>query len=421
MSVTGWDGVTLTVEVALSAATSVYGLWGSAIWDTSTWGPDQEWVDVTAYLRSARTSRGFSRGTQGWQAGTASIVLNNRDGRFSPANLSGPYVTSGITQIRPQRPVRIRAAYAGTTYPVWRGYVTEWRETWSGGAVGEGDAIVTLACQDEWTRLAAIDGYAQPADGAGETSGVRIHRILDAAGHTGDRNIAVGEVTMQATTLEDDPLAELELTADSEGGALYVGADGAVVFAEMHALIEDTASISSQATFGDGGGSELPYVTAEVEYTADHVVNYASYTRVGGAVQDAGDATSQSLYGLRRDTRTDLICETDAQALALAQWAVEQYREPELRFTRIVIKPRRSPAGLWPQVLGRAVREQITVRRQPPGGYTIERACHISGVSHDITPAVWVTTFDLASASVYAAYASSRWDLGEWNESIWSF
>lgn len=421
MSVTGWDGVTLTVDIALSAATSTYGEWDGAIWDSSTWGPDIEWVDVTAYVRSVNTDRAFVRGTRGWRGGTAEIVLDNRDGRFSPANLAGPYVTAGVTQIRPLRPARVRAAYAGVTYPIWQGYVAEWIESWSGGAVGKGDAIVTLPCEDEWSRLAAIDGMEQPAAGAGETSGRRVHRILDSAGHTGERNIAVGEVTLQATTLEQDVLAELELTADSEGGALYVGAAGEVVFTQQHALIDNTVSVQSQATFGDGGGAELPYATAEVAYNSDLIVNYASYTRVDGTAQEAADSTSRALYGTRRDSRTDLISETDAQVLALAQWQVEQYRTPELRYTAITVTPRRSPTTLWPQVLGRAVRDQITVVRRPPGGHTITQACHIAGIGHEITPATWTTRFDLWSATPYVAYANSRWDLGLWDEAIWAF
>lgn len=419
MTVAGWDGVTLSVEIALSAATAVYGVWDSGIWSESEWGPDEVWTDVTTYVRAVSTSRGFSRGTAGWQGGSATVVLDNQDGRFSPANLDGPYVTGDVTQIRPLRPIRIRATYDGTMYPVWRGYVTEWRESWMGGA--NADALVTLPCEDEWSRLAVIDGMEVSPVGSGESSGARVHRILDFAGHSGDRNVDVGENTLQATTLASDVLAELELTTDSEGGALFIGAAGEVVFSGRLALIEDDRSILSQATFGDDLADELPYAEAEVRYDADLVLNEASFTRVGGSAQNVSDATSRSLYGISRDTRTDLICETDGQALALAQWVIQQYKDPELRFTRITITPRRDPTSLYPQALGREVRDLITVLRRPPGSFTIERPCHISGISHEITADNWVTTFELWSASTYVAYANSLWNTGIWDESLWFF
>lgn len=421
MSVTAWDSVTLTAEVALSAATSTYGLWDAGIWDSSLWGPDVVWTDVSSYVRSFSTECGFSRGVQSWQAGTATVTLNNLDGRFSPANLSGPYVSGGVTQVRPLRPVRIRAAYAGTTYPVYQGYVLDWVDSWTGGGAGRGDAVTTIRCADEFTRLTAVDGMEVTPVGAGELAGARVHRVLDAAGHAGERDIDDGETTLIATDLADNVLQELESIAESEGGAVYVTADGTVKFAGRYALIEESRSYTSQATFADDG-SGLPYATAEVAYDSDLITNWAAYTAEGGTTQSVYDSTSRALYGDRRDTKTGLLADSDAQVLALAQWAVQQYKDPELRVTSIAVKPRRDPASLWPQVLGRLIRDQITVVRNPPGGFEITQACHIAGIAHDVPDRnTWVTTYTLWSATIYTAYAASRWDTGLWDSALWFF
>lgn len=421
MPIVDWDGVTLTLEIGLSAATSTYGLWDSAIWDTSLWGPDDVWTDLSDRLRSIRTDRQFSRRLQVWQAGTATIVLDNQDGALSAANLAGPYVTAGVTQIRPLRPVRITATWGGVTYPVWRGYALDFNESWTGGAPGEGDAIVTIPCADEFTRLARAGGIATTTAGAGESTGARVHRVLDAAGHTGTRDIAIGENTVQATDLSDNTLAELEKVVLAEGGAIYVEADGAVTFAGQLALIEDTRSYISQATFADDG-TGLRYLTATTAYDASLVVNVAAYTRVGGSLQLVGDATSRALYGDVPDVQSSLICETDAQALALAQWRVQQYASPEYRFTSITLQARGDPTNLWPQVLGRLVRDQVTVVRNPPGGFTIEQACHIAGIAHEINVGGdWKATFQLWSATSYTAFAASRWDTGLWDSAVWFF
>jgi hypothetical protein len=131
------------------------------VWDTSTWGPDIVWTDITRWVRSFSTSRSFDRDIVAWAPGSATVVLDNRDGRFSPDNLSSPYVTAGVTGVRPLRPLRIRATYAGTTYDLYNGYATAWNETWlPGPGTGTGDAYVTVPCLDELARLGRFDGLA---------------------------------------------------------------------------------------------------------------------------------------------------------------------------------------------------------------------------------------------------------------------
>jgi hypothetical protein len=422
MSISLYRGtVTLTVEAALSAATGSYGAWDSGIWDTSTWGPDVVWTDVSGYARQASTNRSFGRDVMTWESGSARVVLDNRDGRFSPANLSGPYVTSGVTQVRPWRPLRIRATYGSTTYDVYNGYALAWEESYQVQRTGKGDSITTVPCTDELARLAGFDGLEQPAVGGEESAGRRIHRVLDNAGHTGTRSVDEGRNSMQATTLAQNAVTELKLTTDSEGGALFVDGDGTVTFENQFALIENSRSNSIQATFGDGGGSELPYAEIEVHYDGDLVKNIASFARVGGTAQTSSDNTSRALYGDRRESRTDLVCESDAQALGLAQWWVARYKDPELRVTKITIKPRRDPANLFPQALGRRVRDLIRVVRRPAGGHTITRDCFIAGISHTITPEDWTTEFELWSATAYTAFSTSRWDTGVFDTATWFF
>lgn len=422
MSLYGGD-ITLAVEAALSAATGSYGIWDDGEWDDATWGPDEVWSDISSSstVRSIVTHRRFGREVAAWESGTATLVLNNRDGDFSADNLSGPYVTAGVTQIRPWRPVRIRAAYGGVTYGVYRGYALDWLESYTVAPTGRGDAIVTVPCSDEQGRLAAVDGAAGAAVGGGELSGRRIHRLLDNAGHTGTRAIDTGRVTMQPTTLAANTVTELKLVADSEGGALFVDGDGTVVFENQYALIENTRSSTVQATFGDDVASELPYSDIGLSSSGDLITNIASFAREGGTAQTAADAASRALYGDRRASRTDLVCEADSQVLGLAQFHVQRYKDPERRVTSITINPRRDPARLWPQVLGRRVRDLIRVKRRPPGGHTITQDCHIAGIHHTITPHNWQTTFDLWSATPWQAFATSRWDVGVWDTATWFY
>jgi hypothetical protein len=215
----GAEGVTLTVEAGLSAATGTYALFDVSLFDVGTFGPDRIWSDVSQYLRAITSTRKFGREVAAWDVGTASFVLDNTKRYFSPSNLSAssPYVTGGISQIRPLRPMRWSATYQGVTYYGYTGYSTAWEETFLPGMV---DAYVTVPCEDEMAMVNNFDGLEQSPVGAGELSGARIHRILDNARNTAPRSIETGRVTVQATTLAQNAATEIKLVADSEGGAL---------------------------------------------------------------------------------------------------------------------------------------------------------------------------------------------------------
>jgi hypothetical protein len=75
---------------------------------------------------------------------------------------------------------------------------------------------------------------------------------------------------------------------------------------------------------------------------------------------------------------------------------VQRYGQPEERVEQIVVKPRADPTRLFPQVLGRRVRDLVRVVVNPLGGGTITQDCHIAGIHHEISEDDWTTTFDLS-------------------------
>lgn len=424
MTVTWFDAISITVEVALTTAVGSAGVWDAAAWDTGVWGPDVSWTDVSEWCRGFETNRGFSRDLRSWQAGTATITLDNRDGRFSPDNLSGPYVAAGVTGIRPGRPARIRIGYAGTTWDVWTGYVTSWEERWNPAGPGAGDATMVLRCSDEWWRLSAVKGSATVAAGAGETCGPRWTRILNAAGFVGSTDLDVGTVTLQATDLSTDPVQELVLTADSEGGWIYVEADGTIVGRDQYAIIEDTRCTVVQAEFGDGVG-QIPWVAVDVApVDLDGTINIAAYLRVGGTEQRYTDATSRALYGDRYDRGGNagrLVCETDAQALSLATRTVAASRSPESRVQSVTVAPRGDPTSRVAAMLDLKVRDLVEVSRQPPSAWahTMTRSCFVAGIRHRLdSSGRWMVTFDLSSATAWRAFSTSIWDTGLWGSGV---
>jgi len=394
--------ITLEIGFSAGASTSTYlhlDDVGRGIIGVAKLAPAEVWTDVTSYLSSFSVSRGSRRISSPvirYESGTGTFTLRNEDRRFDPTYLSGPYVAAGVTQVTPMRAVRLRATYAGTTYDLWRGFADSWDINYDGPNWSE----CVLTCSDAFKVLAGYDRVAGASQGAGEDTGARIGRILDSIGWSAtDRVLAVGDSTLQATDLSGGALDEAFLAADSEIGELYVDGGGRAVFRNRNAIFNDSRSATSNATFGDGGGAELPYYALSISYDDANLANLANVTRVGGTEQTQSNQASRDANLTRTFDRSDLLLQTDAAANDYAGFIVGLAANPELRFDQLTVRPQASEAALFPHVLGREIGDRITVKRRPPGGGTITRDVYIRGVQHTGTPDFWETAWALQSAT----------------------
>lgn len=409
------DEPTIRTEVAFTAGASTSTLLHlddptRGKLDTGTLGSGASetpvWTDVTPWFRSISTNRPSRRIESPivtYDPGSLTLVLDNQDRRFDSANLAGPYVSGGVSQVTAMRAVRWLATWDGVTYEIWRGFADNWDPVW----FDPGDSETTLTASDGFKVLAGNSRTGGGSAGVGELTGARVNRILDsAAWPAADRLISAGDSTVQGTALDGSPLAELQLTADSEIGELYMDAGGRVVFRNRQAILTDTRSNTSQATFGDSG-TELPYKTLTMSADDATFYNQIRATKAGGGVEQvAEDTTSQALLYIKTfRPATEPILQTDAAVSDYVDWLLAISVTPEVRFTSMVIDPRLDPDNLYPQVLGRQIGDRITVRRRPPGGGTlIERDCFIRGIGHDHTQGSWLTTWALQSAEKFGSF-----------------
>ena len=372
-------------------------------------GDSTAWTDITAYVKSGTISRVSTR-VQGplrtYQAGTASVVLVDSDGRFNPDNLAGPYVNGSTSSIRPMVPVRLRAVWLGVEYHLFQGFI----DTWSVADVNYGPQYseTTASATDGFKILAGITIPAQGTpSGNAEPSGNRIGRILTAAGwYTDHRNISDGDSEMQATTFGDTALNLLQLTADSEIGELYIDGSGFVTFRERQALLTDARSTTSHATFGDDG-INLPYSGVSRNDDDTTLANDVQITAAGSsALQEAQNAASIAKYLFPRSyARSDVLLTSDAEARTYAQWVLWISRNEADRFDTLTVTPLRD-ARLWPQVLGREIGDRITIIRTPPGMAAITKDMFIQGITHtvDYSSFTWQTQWDLDDATRYTGF-----------------
>jgi hypothetical protein len=114
------------------------------------------WTDVSAYVSAARDSIRITRGRQDEQgrleASKATFSLNNRDGRFSPRNPTGPY----WGRIGRNTPVRISIPGYGYRF---HGEISEWPAAWD------------YSGQDAWSKVEAAGITRRLAQGAPALAG----------------------------------------------------------------------------------------------------------------------------------------------------------------------------------------------------------------------------------------------------------
>lgn len=380
-------------------------------------GSDDIWVDITQWVRSWSFRRGANRGNGiglRYEAGTFSCVLNNGDRRFDPTNLTGPYAPGGVTTLQPMVRVRLSAVWAGVAYQLWTGLADSWlpdytQPTWS---------TTTLTATDAFKVFTGRKRVAVTPVGVGEDSGARTSRVLTSIGWPlEDRVIATGKSVLQATTLEGDALAELQLVQDSELGEFYMDGRGNAVFRNRHATLTETRSNTSQAVFGDAGigAGEIPYASTAIDNDDVTLANRVIAAIAGGTEQVAEDVSSQAQFLIKEYSKTDLLLTADSEALSWAQAILSESRTPELRFAQVTFNVPTPVAveATWPALLGRELGDRVTVIRRPPGGGDPnQRDCWIRGIEMSSDGADWKTTLPLETTTRQSFFTIGHPTLG---------
>jgi hypothetical protein len=373
------------------------------------------WTDISAYVRSCDTNRPTSDETGRYSPGSATIVLDNRDGRFTPANLSGPYVAAGVSQVLPEIGVRLKATWAATDYNLFCGIVEDWQDEFPEYGY---DAVTVLTVVDRLAQVAEWNGSEVAEVGGSERSGARIGRILDAAGFSASlRSLDTGDEQLQATTLEGNGLDQLHDVVDSEGGAIWyepqvVGADGGIRFIARGTRATAARHTSAQATFSAASTGFRDPVMSSARLG---ILRQAAYTRIDGVMQVSGS-------GVPRSVVDGLYVESDAAAKALADIAVavgspsDNYRVRGLSCDPV-------NGQTWATVLALRMQDRCAVTVTPPvSGVVTTRNVFIDGIAHHIRPLQWSIDFAFQSATAWAGFTGFNvWDTGVWDTAKWAY
>jgi hypothetical protein len=343
-------------------------------------------VDVSSLVDSIKTTRGRTALSDVFQTGTMSLRIIDQTGAFNPMNPASPY----YNLLTPMRKVTITATYGTTTYPIFAGYITSY-DTTTPKDVGE---VV-------YTTIQAVDGFrlfqnaqitSVASTSAGQTSGTRIAKLLDAVGWpSGMRDIDTGQTTVQADpgTLRTS-LGAMQTVTSTEYGSLYMDAFGNLVFQDRQLTSSSVAG--TPVDFNDNG-TGISYNNAVWKLDDTLVFNKASVTRTGGTPQVALNQDSIDKYFLHSYQEQNLLMETDAEALNNAQAFVASRQETSIRCDAVTLDlyTDNYDAGIL-AALDLDFFDPITVTTTQPGSSTLTKTLQVFGVSHDIRPSAWKTT-----------------------------
>jgi hypothetical protein len=347
------------------------------------------WTDVTADIRSYSVRRGRNAELEDFDAGTATVVLDNRDRSFDPT------VNAAI---RPRNRLWLFEEFSGETHSLIKSYANSWTQAWDRSGIV--DATATVTASDEFSVLARkLLPASGTIPGAPPSREAQIGAVLDLVSSQAPRrfqatSIAGYEVAM--TLARQSPLdlirdivkAEFDasyLSTDASVGAFFTDADGALVF--LGGAHRRSAPYSTiQATFDDDG-TDLPYLECEIDYSDSFLYNYATVTRTGGTEQVYSDAASIEAFDQRGLPLGDVALANDAVALILAQLLVTKHKDP---FTRVTtIKPKMSDPNTAEAVYRLELMDRIRVLRTPPGGGArVDQTLFVQSIEHSGAPGV---------------------------------
>ncbi len=334
-------------------------------------------IDLTPDVYQIAIRRGRNLQRDQYEAGTATVRVLDPNSYFNPQNASSPY----YGYLVPLRKVRISATTTGDQHFLFSGYVTDYKYTYpQGQEVG----YVDLVCSDGFRLLQMANIQSVTGATAGQDTGTRIGKLLDQVSFPSSmRTIATGLSTCvvdpatSRTSLEAIKNAEF-----SEGmGAFYMDGSGTAVFKNRTQVTGSLAATPIEFNQTTG----IPYKNLKYSFDDKLIINQATFTRVGGTAQTVSDTTSVNRYFPHGITQDNLVAETDAIVLNIAQEYVATRKDTTIRIDEMVVDLL-DTAVPTDTMIALDYFDNLKITNVQPDGSTIVKTLQCQGIAWDITP-----------------------------------
>lgn len=341
-------------------------------------------VDITPDLLKVSIRRGRNRLLNQFQAGTATVEVRDENGNWNPSNTNSIYYPNLI----PLRKIQIYADYLGVRYILFTGYITSYDLQFVRGV--ESTDKVVLQCVDAFRLFNNYQITTVPAANAGDLSGTRVNDILNLT----DWPSQLRDIDPGQSTLQDDPgtargfLQAIQTVEQSEFGAFFMDAEGRATFYDRDTVSKYADSIP--VNFSDDG-SALPYSQIDLAFDDALVVNDVTVTRLNGTPQNVFDQDSIDKYYVHAGIRSDILVQTDTEALNQAKMILDARKETQVRVDSMTLNLMEDDQALVIAGLDLEIFDLVNVTKTMSGNTSITRELFVQGLHHDITRTTFTT------------------------------
>ena len=385
------DSYKLEIEFPTSASFGNALVLDTGLLDSSTSGKlgGNSYADVTADVIDISVSRGRSRQLDQFNSGTLAFTLRNNTRAYDPTNTSGTYFGG----IQPRRPMRFSV---NSTY-IYTGWIDDWNIDYS----VPNESRVTATCVDAFSIFASIE-LDEFTFTSGERSDQRVLSLLalpEMSGVAISTSLESGESTLADDTvaLGTSSLDYLQRINQSEQGYLFINGSGQLRFRKRTTSYSASIPLFTDQT---PSASEYKYTQVGVQFGTENLYNRITVTNEGGNTQVAENTTSQTDFLVRSLNITDLILDTDVQALAIAEFLLGKYQRPEFRFDSVTVSFAELSTADQNTLIALEPNDLVEVERNFSTGtpLAVSKYGIIEGISHRITITEHTITFALSPA-----------------------
>jgi hypothetical protein len=333
-------------------------------------------IDLSSQTRQITIKRGRNIMRDTYEAGTCTVRVIDQDGSFNPQNPLSPY----FGYLTPLRKIRVAATTNTAQSFLFSGYVTDYKYTYP---QGQELGYVDIACADAFRLFAMANVSTIASSGAGQTTGTRIGKILDQVDFPSSMRI----IDTGSTTCQADPattrssLQALQVAEFTEQGAFFVRSDGEVEFKDRSDVVSSLAPAPIEFNQTTG----IPYSDLRFAFDDKLIINKATMKRIDGTVQSANNVDSIAKYFPHGINAENLIAQTDAQVLDIAQIYVATRAETTIRIDAMAVDLL-DPDVPTDTMIGLEYFDNVRITNVQPDSSVIVKTLQVQGLQWDITP-----------------------------------
>jgi hypothetical protein len=351
-----------------------YGVLGTGTLASST--TPEPTVDLTPNVRSISIRRGRNVMRDTYEAGTCTVRVYDSDGSWNPQNVNSVYYPF----LTPLRKLRVSATVGGVGYFLFSGYTTDYKYSYD---QAENVGYVDITCSDAF-RLMQQATVTTVADATnGQDTGTRINKILDQVSFpTSMRTVDTGNTLCQADPASSRTALDALKNAEfSEQGAFYIDHEGTAVFLSRTNVIKKYGETPIEFDQTTG----IPYTNLVFAFDDKLIINSAGMTIVGGTQQVSENAASIAKYFSHQLNESNLVAQTNADALNIAQIYVATRAETTIRIDAMTVDLL-DPAVPTATMLELDYFSNLRITNVQPDGSTIVKTLQCQGLDWNITP-----------------------------------